>query len=246
MRKVNGARDAFYNSKAWKRKREHILRRDKWIDQVLLAEGTTLEADTVHHILPIEMFPQYKLCDWNLISVNERITHRKRLHKSFSGELTKFGKSLMKQTAAANGVKMQTMTLVIGMPGSGKSTWVRQHIGSGICYELDAIASAFRLTVPHKEEPHAEARRMAAAMRSAWIIEARKRVSEIFINRTAPDIEELEEIDPDRIIYCWKRMKERPYTFDVNLYQERIDTVLDWAETNGIEVEYWPARGPFS
>lgn len=232
----------FYGTKRWKKKREHILRRDGWLDQVAIRDGVKLEADTVHHVLPREEWPQYQWCDWNLIAVNGRITHRGRLHEKYSGRLTKLGKQLMREVALANGVNISMLTLVIGMPGSGKSTWTKKHLQGGLCYEMDAIACAFRLTVPHKEEPHAGARRMAAALRRGWIEEARKHSNNIFIVRTAPDDDELAETMPDRIVVCTRQWTVRPIRYDHEDYQRQIDNVIRWAEANDVAVEYYPPR----
>lgn len=232
----------FYESKRWKQKRKHILLRDRWIDQVAIRDGMKIEADTVHHILPREDWPQYQWCDWNLISVNGRLTHKGRLHERYSGKLTKLGRQLMRETALANGVKLSMTTMIIGMPGSGKSTLAKRILQGGLCYEMDAIACAFRLTVPHKEEPHAGARRMAAAMRTAWIQEARLHTDNIVIVRTAPDDQELSETNPDKIIVCTQRYAECPYRFDPADYQRQIDAAVAWAEANGIEVEYFPKK----
>lgn len=229
-----------YNSKKWYEKRKHILIRDKWLDQVALMDGVRLEADTVHHILPKEDFPEYQWCDWNLISVNGRITHKGRLHEKFTGKLTKLGKKLMRQTAQLHGVKLKMLTMVIGMPASGKSTYAKQNLQGGLCYEMDAIASAFRLTTPHTEEPHPAARRMAAALRRGWLAEAPKYSDRLIVVRTAPDIIELSETQPDKLVVCTKQYCERPYKYDREEYQRQINEAVDWAEKNGVEIEYYP------
>lgn len=229
----------WYDAKRWKEKRKHILLRDKWIDQYLLRQGVKVEANTVHHILPREEYPQYAMADWNLISVSEN-THKKILHQKYTGKLTKVGRLLMQETAYRNGVKLKMRTLVIGLPASGKSTWTKKNLGGGIAYEMDSIACAFRLTTPHKEEPHAGARRMAAALRRGWLQAAEQFSDNIFIVRTAPDIAELVETNPDRIIYCRKQWKERPYKYDKEKYLAQIEEALDWAEKNGVPVEVYP------
>lgn len=232
--------DTFYNSKAWKEKRRHILVRDKWTDQVLLREGIMLEADTVHHIFPCEEYPEYRLCDWNLISVNDRVTHKGRLHEKFTGKLTKAGRQLMQEAAFKQGIKMRSTTLIVGLPGSGKSTLAKKLLRGGLCYDLDAIASAFRLTLPHMDETHTGARRMAAALRRGWIAEAHKYADNIIIVRTAPDVAELSETMPDKIIICTKQYVERPYKYDKAEYLRQIDGVEVWAKMNNIPVEKYP------
>lgn len=47
------ARHAFYNDKRWKRKRERILRRDKYMCQECKRYGRTTTATTVHHVIPL-------------------------------------------------------------------------------------------------------------------------------------------------------------------------------------------------
>ena len=85
-----------YGSQKWKRKRNHILRIDGYIDQVAKRYGKHKEATIVHHIYPADEYPEYALCDWNLISVS-MATHNK-LEDRHSGELTEMGKELQRRT----------------------------------------------------------------------------------------------------------------------------------------------------
>ena len=48
-----------YKSKRWEKKREKILRRDKYLDKVAARYGRTEEAKLVHHIYPAEDYPEY-------------------------------------------------------------------------------------------------------------------------------------------------------------------------------------------
>lgn len=91
----------FYWSRAWRRKREQILRRDKYLCQISLRYGKYVEATTVHHIYPLEDYPQYALCGWNLISVGEAVNNK--LHDRKTGELTKMGRDLMRRTPVPQG-----------------------------------------------------------------------------------------------------------------------------------------------
>lgn len=232
-------RNDWYDSKRWKKKRAHILLRDNWLDQIVLRDGVRIPAQVVHHILPREEYPQYAWEDWNLISVSQE-THKKRLHEKYTGKLTRIGKALMYQTAAENGIQLKMLTMVIGLPGTGKSTWVKKHLEGGLVYELDSIACAFRLTIPHKEPVHAGARRMAAALRRGWIEAAKEYSNNLFVVRTAPDTEELIETKPDRIVVCTRQFVDRPYRYDRDEYISQIRAAIKWAEENGVEILCYP------
>lgn len=212
------------------------MRRDQYMDQIALREGVRCEADTVHHILPAEEWPEYKWEDWNLISVH-RSTHR-RLHEKYSGRLSPEGYTLAAEVAEEHGIKLSEVVLVIGLPGTGKTTWTREHIGGGIVYDMDEISRAFRL----QEDQTPGSRRMAAALRKAWIESAAGYADRIFIIRSAPDYDELAETSPDRLVVCMKRWKKRGYSYDEEAEQKKIQDAIEWAEANRIPVEYYPVE----
>lgn len=89
--------DGFYQSGKWKKKRLKILRRDGYKCQLSKRYGRNVEATTVHHIYPREDYPQYELCDWNLISVGRDMNNK--LHDRESGKLTTVGLELMRRTS---------------------------------------------------------------------------------------------------------------------------------------------------
>ena len=59
----------FYNSKKWKRKRETILRRDKYRCVMCKRYGRLTPATTVHHIKHYDEYPELALKDDNLVSL---------------------------------------------------------------------------------------------------------------------------------------------------------------------------------
>ncbi|MBR3188975.1 MAG: HNH endonuclease [Lachnospiraceae bacterium] len=59
----------FYDSSAWKHKRSRILRRDGYRCQECKRYGRSRQADTVHHIYPLEFYPDRALLSSNLISL---------------------------------------------------------------------------------------------------------------------------------------------------------------------------------
>ncbi|WP_174494449.1 HNH endonuclease [Salirhabdus euzebyi] len=81
--------DKFYSSKKWIRKRNNILRRDQYECRECRRYGKTTQATTVHHIFPLEFYPEFKLSEINLLSLcNE--CHEK-MHNRFTNELTAKG-----------------------------------------------------------------------------------------------------------------------------------------------------------
>lgn len=88
------------------------------------------------------------------------------------------------------------------MPGSGKTTYCKNNLGAtGLCYDLDALAAAFRLNEPHEEE-HKQARALANELLFAFYTHVGIYSKDVFIIRTAPSIEELKRINPDQVVMC--------------------------------------------
>lgn len=83
-----------YGSAKWKKKREHILRLDKYQCQISKRYGKLVPAVIVHHIYPAEEYPEYEWEDWNLISVSKAVHNR--LENRQTGELTEEGMKLQR------------------------------------------------------------------------------------------------------------------------------------------------------
>lgn len=226
-------RDVWYSSRKWKEKRAHILRRDGYQDQLEKRAGRTVPATMVHHILPREQYPEYAYSDWNLISLSDE-SHRE-LHTIY-GNLSEAGERLKHETARANGIKLSHVTLVIGLPGTGKTTLVKQVLKDGLCFDLDYIAAAFCLSVPGKDNENA--RKMANSMAKAFGVNVRRYSQKSYIIRTAPKIEEVEAIEPDKIIICRKIYKPENLKKieNVEAKKDRIEFIKSWAESNNIDL----------
>jgi hypothetical protein len=94
---INMQDTAFYKTARWEAKRKAILKRDGYEDQILKRYGKHVPAETVHHIFPVEDYPEFKWSTWNLISVSKD-THNK-LHDRATGSLSDEGMALLKRTA---------------------------------------------------------------------------------------------------------------------------------------------------
>ena len=129
------------------------------------------------------------------------------------------------------------VTLVMGAPGTGKSTWARERLGvGGMAYDLDAIAGAFRLRGPH-EEYHGEARRMANDLLDGWLRAVVEYADDVYVLRTAPTRQELERIQPDRAVVCLTRYIRHDVGDTMTLARRRADAEA-WLKARGIPIEY--------
>lgn len=230
----------FYNSAAWQNLRASVLRSAEYKDQLEIRAGRNVNADTVHHIFPLDKYPQYGLCRWNLIAINN-LTHE-ALHNRRSGGLSSMGFELLLETAEKNDIPLSKVILVIGLPGTGKTTFVKQHLGGGLAYDMDYIAGAFRLKQAH-EELNDPARRLANSMAIAFAQNAKRYSGVVYIIRTAPTIEEFVNITPDTVVICnrafsiahrkdYKRLDSKKETE----YLERIQELREYCQANDIEV----------
>lgn len=90
-----------YGSK-WEKLRARVLKRDKYRSQIAKRYGKLVPADTVHHILPAEHFPQYFYASWNLISITAK--EHNEMHDKTTHELTDKGLELARRTAVRQGL----------------------------------------------------------------------------------------------------------------------------------------------
>lgn len=79
----------FYKQKKWISKRNRILRRDEYLCRQCKRYGKVTGAYTVHHIYPLEDYPEYKLTSDNLLSLCAEC-HGK-MHNRKTNELTELG-----------------------------------------------------------------------------------------------------------------------------------------------------------
>lgn len=101
--------DEFIDSTAWKSMRQRILERDKHLDQIRWRYGKKVPAQVVHHILPREYFPEYRLVPWNLISLSKE-THD-AMHDRLAHRLTDDGWNLLERTLRRNNIIIEVERL---------------------------------------------------------------------------------------------------------------------------------------
>ena len=236
--------DPFYKSDKWLRKRKTILIRDEYMCQECLKRHHMEQATCVHHIFPRDQYISYQYENWNLISLCDSC--HDSMHNRFTGELSKRGWELLRITAHLNNIMIKTdneTILVIGLRGSGKSTYCRKHLDDeSLCYDMDAIASAFRLKQPH-EEYFKPARKMANDFLKGFIAKAHDYARKVYIIRTAPTIKELQEIEPTEVVVCegsfvYREMDDREAAImrinEIKKYCEEVKLPLTLPEKNSI------------
>ena len=91
-------------NKRWQRLRKLALRRDKHRCQEAARYGISADAEVVHHIWPVEQWPEYAYEDWNLIALSRK--QHNRLHDRNTNELTEEGLKLMRRTKNGTGRKL--------------------------------------------------------------------------------------------------------------------------------------------
>ena len=92
-----------------------ILRRDKYTCQVAARYGKRIPANTVHHVFPREVFPEYEWESWNLLSVSE--TTHNELHDRNTGGLTRRGIELLERIGRANNIDIEKALRRLRPPG---------------------------------------------------------------------------------------------------------------------------------
>ena len=233
--------DPFYVSKKWRHVRDMALRKEGYMDALEKRSGKRVQAQMVHHIFPRESYPQYQYQLWNLIPLT--FENHELMHNRLTGGLSSIGHALMAETAREQGIPISEVILVVGLPGSGKTTYVQSHLGGGLAYDLDYISAAFRLTKPHYER-HDGARRLANRMLRSFVANAREQVGKVYVIRTAPTIEEAVDIDCTSIVICKGEynITNRKDFMPVEQSEllNKIDDLREWAQANKVPLAYYP------
>ena len=85
-----------YRDKRWIHVAGLAMRRDGYMCQLSKRYGQARQAEVVHHIYPVDEYPEYAYCLWNLISLTRK--QHNRLHDRTTGALTAAGIALQRRT----------------------------------------------------------------------------------------------------------------------------------------------------
>ncbi len=95
-----------YNSRKWEHLAGRAMRRDGYMCQLSKRYGKHVQAEVVHHIYPVDEYPEYAYCLWNLISLSRKMHNT--LHDRNTNTLTAAGIALMKRTKIPNEYRQET------------------------------------------------------------------------------------------------------------------------------------------
>lgn len=85
-----------YKGKRWRDLSAKAMRRDGYMCQLSKRYGKQVPAELVHHIYPVDEYPEYAYCTWNLISLSN--AEHNKLHDRVTRRLTADGLALMRRT----------------------------------------------------------------------------------------------------------------------------------------------------
>lgn len=86
-----------YNSLKWKRTARMVMRRDGYMCQLSKRYGKAVPAEVVHHIFPVDEYPEYAYEPWNLIALSRKMHNT--LHDRNTDTLTAEGVALMRRVS---------------------------------------------------------------------------------------------------------------------------------------------------
>ena len=95
-----------YKSNRWKRLREKILKRDRYLCRESKRYGRMVEATTAHHVWPVEQYPEYQWCEWNLIALSGE--EHNAMHDRETGELTDKGEYWRRKTTDRKSTRLNS------------------------------------------------------------------------------------------------------------------------------------------
>ena len=142
-----------YSTRRWGKKREAILKRDGYKCMECSRKNITTSATMVHHINPADRYPDLFLANENLISLCDECHNKMhdRKHKTLSKLGRKYQQLYYRKRETD---KMTKIVFVVGPPCSGKSTYVRKHMGKNdIVFDYDEISRAMTGCDLHDNNP---------------------------------------------------------------------------------------------
>lgn len=133
-----------------------------------------------------------------------------------------------------------SVTLIIGFPGTGKTTYAKENCKGCLVYDLDYLKNALTYSDVHSADDE-DARKVANSFLMPFVIMGQQRNRDLCIIRMAPKLEELTVIKPDKLVVMLTEYdisnREDFHEVDRDMYEARITACIKWCDKNGVLVE---------
>lgn len=134
---------------------------------------------------------------------------------------------------------MSERILVVGLPGTGKTTYVQKHLGDGLAFDLDYISAALLYKNPHDLRDMG-AIKVGNSFLESFVVHGEEWNPTLYIIRTAPKLSEMETIKPTRIVYMVHRYdisdRDDLHEIDEGELLQRLSLFLSEATKLGIPI----------
>ena len=195
----------FYKSKEFRKLKEEVLREQHHECQACKEKGILTKADTVHHIQYVRNHPE--------LALSKTYTYMGREHRN----LIAICRSCHNKVHKEKGYIRKTIKVVTGLPGCGKTTYVKNHrLPDEPVYDLDLLVDAMLMS----QGRGGYAVSIANAILPEFINVCRELHASAWVIRTAPNEQELSLLDAANAVYI-----DIPCTVDKAL--ERRPEILE-------------------
>lgn len=190
----------FYKSKEFRELQRDVLKEQHNECQICKQRGVITRADTVHHNQYVRTHPELALSKTYVVGGKE---YR---------NLIAVCKSCHNKIHKEKGYIRNTIKVVTGFPGCGKTTYVQRHrLPEEPVYDLDYIVEALSLRRENNRDVMAV---VGNCMLAAFVSECRERNLSAWVIRAAPNADDMELFTNVRAVYI-------DIPFNINECQKR-------------------------
>ncbi len=176
----------FYKSKEFRNLKEGVLKEQHHECQVCKEQGVITKADTVHHVQYVRNHPE--------LALSKTYMYMGREHRN----LIAICRSCHNKVHKEKGHIRKTIKVVTGLPGCGKTTYVKAHrLPDEPVYDLDLLVDAMLMS--QGRGGHAVS--IANTILPEFVNTCRELHASAWVIRTAPNEQELSLFDAAGAVY---------------------------------------------
>lgn len=203
----------FYKSKEFRRLKEDVLKEQHNECQICKQSGIITRADTVHHVQYVRNHPELALSKTFRRNGNEQ------------RNLIAVCKSCHNKIHTEKGYVRNTIRVVTGLPGCGKTTYVMKHrLPEEPVYDLDYIVEALALRGPCSRN---ELAAVCNGMLNAFIVSCREENLSAWVIRTAPSTKDMEAFNKAHVVFVDLPFDEQQCRERRNLSEDEIQKIRE-------------------